>query len=93
MMAEVASRAQQALADCREPFGVVVPLARVDRDLIASLVQLSAPAVELDLVQPLRPGRRLALQRDGMMKGSTVQIWVYGTVTSRSAPRLAKHQR
>ena len=61
MMAEVASRAQQALADCREPFGAVVPLARVNRDLIASLVQLSTPAVEIDFMKPLRPRGRLAL--------------------------------
>jgi hypothetical protein len=53
---------EQALADRREAFGVVVALARVDRDLIARFVQLGTPAVELDLVQPLRPARRLPLQ-------------------------------
>ena len=50
---------EQALPDCREPFRVVVPLTREYRNLIASLMQLSTPAVELDLMKPLRPRGRL----------------------------------
>ena len=48
--------------DRREALGIVVALTREDRDFIISLVQLSTPAVELDLVKPLRPSRRLSLQ-------------------------------
>ena len=66
---------EQALPDCREPCGVVVPLTREYRDLIASLVQLSTPAVDLDFMKPLRPlgGWLFRTGVDGMMKGLRVR--------------------
>ena len=62
IMAEVAGRLSRLARIAWEPPCVVVPVTREYRDLIASLVQLSTPAVEPDLMKPLRPRGRLALQ-------------------------------
>jgi len=58
-------QAQEAIADGGKPARVVVAVATEDHHLIAMLVQLGTPAVELDLVQPAMAGRRLLLQDRG----------------------------
>ena len=58
-------QAQHLVADHLEPLRHVHAVAAEHHDAITGLVKLHSPAVELDLVNPLRPDRRLALQHRG----------------------------
>jgi hypothetical protein len=58
----LAGQAQHLLADRCEPARHVYAVAAEHHDAIADPVELHPPAVELDLVNPLRPDRRLSPQ-------------------------------